>query len=181
MEINLKRTIAALFITGCVGTAHASICNIVPGSVTCKSGTIPTLTGSGMVSINGTTITGGTQVNGLLNAEDANFSSLDVNGSAKLVQCTINEAATIKGSLSASSTKFGNTVDIYSSETRFINSKVSNDLHIGHTDAKKQVVYLDNFSEVLGNIIFDDGNGEVIIRGKSKIGGKVIGGHTIIQ
>lgn len=67
---------------------------------------------------------------------------------------------------------------MFSSEIRFVNSKVSNDLHLGHTDSKKQAVYLDNFSEVSGDIIFDDGEGEVIVRGQSKIGGKVIGGQV---
>jgi len=41
----------------------------------------------------------------------------------------------------------------------------------------KQFVYLDNFSEVSGDVIFDDGEGEVILRGHSKVGGKIIGGH----
>ena len=157
---------------------NAGICNIVPGSVTCGHGKVDSLLGNGVVKVNGTVISGATLVNGLLNAEGANFFSLEVNESAKLTQCTVNDAASIKGSLNASSTKFEKSLEIFSSETRFINSKVSNDLHLGHTDSKKQVVYLDNISEISGDIIFDDGEGEVILRGRSKIGGKVIGGHT---
>lgn len=179
MKVNLKKLAATLCLTGSVATANAGVCNIVPGSVTCGHGTVDSLSGNGMVTVNGTTVSGATLVNGLLNADDANFYSLDVNGSAKLTQCTINDVASIKGSLTASSTKFEKTLDVYSSETRFINSKVSNDLHLGHTDSRKQVVYLDNFSEVSGDIIFDDGEGEVILRGQSKIGGKVVGGHAI--
>lgn len=181
MKINIKKVVVTLFLTGSVATVNAGVCNIIPGSVTCGHGSADSLSGNGMVTVNGTTISGITQVNGLLNAEDANFFSLEVNGSVKLTQCTINDAANIKGSLTASSTKFEKTLEVYSSETRFINSKVSNDLHLGHTDSKKQVVYLDNFSEVSGDIIFDDGEGEVILRGQSKIGGKVIGGHTILN
>lgn len=179
MRINLKKLAAALCLTGSFAAVYAGVCNIVPGSVTCGSGTVDSLSGNGMVTVNGTTVSGATLVNGLLNADDANFNSLDVNGSAKLTQCTVNDVASVKGSLTASSTKFEKNLDVYSSETRFINSKVSNDLHIGHTEPKKQVVYLDNFSEVSGDIIFDDGDGEVILRGQSKIGGKVIGGHTV--
>lgn len=176
--MKIKKLVTTLFLTGSV-VAHASVCNIVPGSITCGKGTVEHLSGNGMVTVNGTTVSGSTLVNGLLNAEDANFFSLDVNGSAKLTQCTINEIASIKGSLVASSTKFEKTLEVFSSETRFVNSKVNQDLHLGHTDAKKQVVYLDNFSEVSGDIIFDDGEGEVILRGQSKIGGKVIGGQAI--
>lgn len=115
----------------------------------------------------------------MLNAEDANLNTLDINGSVKLTQCTVNEEAIIKGSLNASSTKFEKDLAVYSNEIRFINSKVNSDLHMKHVDTKIQVVYLDNFSEVVGNIIFDDGEGEVILRGQSKIGGKIIGGQAI--
>jgi hypothetical protein len=181
MKMHLKKTIAAIFLTGSVAAANADVCNIIPGSVTCSSGTVDSLTGNGTVTVNGTTVSGTTLVNGLLNAEDANFYSLDVNGSVKLIQCTINHTATIKGSLTASSTKFDNTLKLYSSETRFINSKVGGDLHLGHTDPKKQIVYLDNFSEIAGNVIFDDGDGEVVLRGQSKVNGKVIGGRTVLK
>lgn len=179
MKVDIKKLVAMLFLTGSVVTVNASVCRIVPGSVTCGQGTTDSLSGNGMVTVNGTTVSGETLVNGVLNADDANFFSLEVNGSAKLTQCTINDVASIKGSLTASSTKFEKKLEIYSSETRFINSKVNNELHLGHTDSGKQVVYLDNFSEVSGDIIFDDGNGEVIVRGQSKIGGKVIGGQVI--
>ena len=179
MKINLKKLVATLCLTGTVATANSSVCNIIPGSVTCGRGAVDSLSGNGMVTVNGTTVSGATLVNGLLNADDANFYSLDVNGSARLTQCTINDVASIKGSLTASSTKFEKTLDVYSSEIRFINSKVSHDLHLGHIDSRKQVVYLDNFSEVSGDIIFDDAEGEVILRGRSKIGGKIIGGHLV--
>lgn len=179
MKVNIKKILATLLFTGSMSAVNASVCNMVPGSVTCSKGLVESLSGNGMVTVNGTTVSGATLINGLLNAEDANFFSLDVNGSAKLTQCTINDAATVKGSLVASSTKFEKNLEVFSSETRFVNSKVSNDLHLGHTDSKKQVVYLDNFSEVSGNIVFEDGLGEVIVRGQSKIGGKVIGGQIV--
>lgn len=181
MQLNIKKLAVMLFLTGSIAAVNASVCNIVPGSVTCGHGTVDSLSGNGMVAVNGTTVSGATHVNGLLNAEDANFFSLEVNGSAKLTQCIVNDVASIKGSLTASSTKFEKTLKVYSSETRLINSKVTNNLHLGHTDFKKQVVYLDNFSEVSGDIIFDDGEGEVILRGQSKIGGKVVGGNTILK
>lgn len=179
MKINIKKLAATLFLTGSVAAVNASVCNIVPGSVTCGHGTVDSLSGNGMVTVNGTTISGAALVKGLLIADDANFFSLDVNGSAKLTQCTINDVASFKGSLVASSTKFEKTLEVFSNETRLVNTKVSNDLHLGHTVSKKRVVYLDNFSEVSGDIIFDDGEGEVIVRGQSKIGGKVIGGQII--
>lgn len=179
LKVNLKKLTITLCLTGIVTTANAGVCHIVPGSVTCGQGIVNSLSGNGMVTINGTTVSGSTLVNGLLNADDANFHSLDINGSTKLTQCIINDVASIKGSLTASSTTFEKTLMVYSSEIRFINSKVSNNLRLGHIDSKKQVVYLDNFSEISGNIIFEDGEGEVILKGQSKIGGKVIGGRVV--
>lgn len=177
MKFYLKQSLVAILLIGSVSVANADTCNTVPGSITCGVGTVDALSGNGMVNLNGTIVTGSAIINGLLNAEDASFHSLDVNGSANLIQCTINGITEIKGSLSASSTKFQRELEVYSSSVRFINSKASGDLHIHHTDSKKQIVYLDNFSEVSGNIIFDDGEGEVVLRGQSKIGGKVIGGQ----
>ena len=182
MRKNLKKSVIAMLLVGGVSAVQANdVCKILPGSVTCGKGTVSELSGNGMVTVNGTTVSGEAMINGLLSATDANFSSLDVNGSANLTQCTINAKSEIKGSLTASSTKFDSGLTVYSSSTRFINSKVSGDLHLPHTETQKQIVYLDNFSEVTGDIIFDDGKGEVVVRGKSKIGGKVVGGHTSVQ
>lgn len=179
MKMRFKKLVVALVLCGGVSMANASVCNYAPGNVTCGTGVVDSLQGNGTVVVNGTTVSGITLVDGLLNADDANFSSLEVNGSVKLTQCTVNDVAIIKGSLAASSTKFQKTLKIYSDKTRLINSKVNGDLRFCHTDSQKQMVYLDNYSEVAGDIIFDDGAGEVIMRGKSKIGGKVVGGQIV--
>jgi len=180
MNSLLKKIVTTIFISGCITAAHADdVCKMTPGTTTCGSGVVNSLSGNGMVEVNGTAVIGATTINGLLNASDAKFSSLDVNGSVNLMQCTITGSSEIKGSLVASSTKFENKLDVYSEITRFVNSKINGDLHLRHTDSFKQVVYLDNFSEVSGNIIFDDGDGEVIVRGSSKISGKVVGGHAV--
>lgn len=177
--MKLKTVVSALMLSGIVGAVHADVCKQTPGSVTCGKGRVNSLTGNGMVSVAGTTIEGPTIVNGMLTADDANFSTINVNGSVSLMQCTVNDAAEIKGSLKASSTKFERSIDIYSSSIRFINSKINNNLQVHHIDNPKQEIYLDNNSEVGGDIIFDDGAGKVYVRGGSKIIGKVIGGEVI--
>lgn len=176
--MKLKKVVSAMMLLGAVASVNAEICKKAPGSVTCGKGTVSSLSGNGMVTVNGTTVEGGTNVNGMLNADDANFSSISVNGSAIFLQCTINHETQIKGSLKASSTKFEKSVDIFSNSIRFVNSSVRENLQIHHTDHKPQEVYLDNHSEVSGDIIFDDGHGKVYLRGGSKIGGNVIGGEV---
>lgn len=177
--MRLKKLGSAVMLVGAISTANADVCKEMPGSVTCGKGTVDRLTGNGMVSVNGTTIDGPTHVNGMLTADDASFGSLNVNGSVSLTQCTVNTGADIKGSLKASSSKFESSLDIYSVSTRLINSKVNNNLHVFHTDNQKQEVYLDNNSEVGGDVIFDDGHGKVYVRGGSKVIGNVIGGEII--
>lgn len=177
--MKFKKIITALMLTGAVTAANADVCKYAPGSVTCGKGTISSLSGNGMVTVNGTTVEGATNVNGMLNADDANFASLNVNGSVTLIQCTINQDSEIKGSLKASSSKFEKSLNIFSSSIRFINSKINENLQIHHTENKTQEVFLDNNSEIGGDVIFDDGQGKVYVRGGSKIGGNVIGGEII--
>lgn len=175
----VRNAVLALALVGTVSASQAEVCKIAPGSVTCGKGTVNSLFGNGMVSVNGTTITGPTNINGLLTGDDASFTSLQVNGSVSLFQCTINLDADIKGSLKASSTKFENSLNIFSNSTRLINTRINENLHVHHTESLTQEVYLDNNSEVGGDIIFDDGQGKVILRGGSKIKGTVKGGEVI--
>lgn len=160
---------------------HANICNTQPGSMTCGQGEVSQISSNGMVTINGSTVIGDTLINGVLYATDCNLHALTVNGTGSLIQCTINELAKIKGSVTASSTKFESGLQTHSNITRLINSKVTGDLTILHSGDQAQIVYLDTHSEVSGNIHFEDGNGQVILRGGSAIKGQVVGGKTITQ
>ena len=177
--MKFKKVISALMLTGAATSVNADVCKHAPGSVTCGKGTVGSLSGNGMVTVNGTTVEGATNVNGILNADDASFSSLNVNGSASLIQCIVNQDAEIKGSLKATSSKFERSLDIFSSSIRLINSKINENLQVHHTDNKIQEVFLENSSEVSGDIVFDDGYGKVYVKGSSKIGGNVIGGKII--
>ena len=177
-----KRTLLpAMLLAGTAGIASANVCVIEPGSVTCGKGHVTDLSGNGMVTVNGTTITDATSINGLLKANDASFGSLQINGTATLTQCIINDLADFKGTVTAISSHFKQALEIYSSLSRFSNTKIEDSIHVHHTDNPKQVIHLEKNSVVSGDIIFDDGHGEVIVRGKSSISGKVIGGEIIYQ
>lgn len=177
--MRLKKVVSTMMMMGIISIANADVCKETPGSITCGVGSVKKLVGNGMVYVNGTTIEEATVVNGVLTADDAHFFTLNVNGSASLTQCIVNSEANIKGSLKASSSKFESVLDIYSSSTRFINSKTFSNVHIRHIDNPRQEVYLENHSEIGGDIVFDDGNGVVYISGDSKIDGTVIGGKLI--
>lgn len=178
MNLHLKKTLVILILMGTTTITNADTCTSIPGSVTCGSGVVAGLMGNGMVNVDGTTINGAAVINGQLNAEGAHFVTLEVMGSANLSQCTVSDVTDIKGSLTALATDFQRNVDIYSTAVRFSKSNITGDVHVHHSDSEKQIVYLDKMSVVSGNIIFDDGDGKVIVRGHSKIKGKVIGGHV---
>lgn len=177
--MDLRKALSSLMVMGAVTTAHADVCKFIPGNVTCGKGTVNQLSGNGMVTVSGTTVEGVTQVNGMLNADDARFASLNVNGSANLTQCTIQQDAEIKGALKASSSTFEKSLTIFSNLTRLTSSKVNAGMQIHHTDNPNQEVYLDSRSEVLGDIVFDDGHGKVFVSSDSKVHGNVIGGTII--
>lgn len=179
MTMTITKLISLFLLTGTVAVAHAGVCTRVPGSVNCGPGEVDKLSGNGTVTVNGTTVLGSTKVNGLLTAEDGSFFSLNVNGITKLIQCVVNDTVHIKGTLTASSSTFEKTIALRSNKIHLINSKVNANLHFKHSGAIKQVAYLDDFSEVRGDIIFDDGIGEVVLRGQSKVAGQVIGGHIV--
>lgn len=163
------------------GASYAGVCKSLPGNMNCGAGNIESLEVNGSANLNGTNIIGDTLVNGLLMAEDSNFNSVEINGNAEFIQCSINQDALIKGTLKASSSKFNASVGVYSSATRLINTLVNGDIHVYHTNPVNQVVYLDNFSRVTGNVVFDDGEGKVVLRGDSKVEGKIIGGSVLTK
>jgi len=180
MKLTIKEMVLSILLAGGISSAHAeSVCNILPGVIDCGRGTVDRIKGNGVASINGTTITGKTVFNGAFSADNATFSSVELKGSVNFSQCTVSEQSSIKGALVASSTKFKHGITVYSNNVTFVNSQIIGDLHMPRTEQEEQVVLLDKHSRVKGNIIFDGLHGTVIIRGKSKVDGEIIGGKIL--
>jgi len=161
--------------------AFANTCHSFPGITQCTTGRVESIHSSGSVTLNGTTVLKGTLVNGVINAEDSKFSGLEVNGSAKLAQCTINHNAIIRGLLKAFNTRFQKELTVYSDKIFLTNSLVKRNLHI--VEGKKApVVHLNESSKIEGNVIFDAKNpGVVFIAGGSVVSGKIINGEIVKQ
>lgn len=164
-----------------ISVAQADVCRQTPGSINCGQGMVNEVEGNGMVHLHGTHVTGSTSVNGIVHAQNVQFASLQVNGSATLLQTVVREETDIKSKLNASATRFESTVDVFSPSVRLVGSELKQNLYMHHSGSKEQRVELDNQSRVDGDIIFDDGNGKVILRGKSKVAGQVIGGVIIAK
>ncbi|MDF1828104.1 MAG: hypothetical protein P1U39_07475 [Legionellaceae bacterium] len=182
MKLKQKKIFMTILLLSSIANVGAnSVCNTLPGGLNCGQGTVNQVYGNGIVNIDGTTVTASTMVNGTLTAQNASFFSLDVNGTADFINSSISEPSSIKGALSASSTIFNNGLNVYSNETKLTKSKIVGDLHLPKITEKKQIVYLDDASEITGDIIFDAGHGIVFFRGKSKINGHVIGGKSCFK
>lgn len=53
MKINIKKLMAMLFLIGSVASAHAAVCRIAPGNITCGQGTTDSLLENGIVTVSG--------------------------------------------------------------------------------------------------------------------------------
>lgn len=49
----LRKAVSALMLMGAFTAASAEVCKHAPGSVTCGKGTVSSLSGNGMVTVNG--------------------------------------------------------------------------------------------------------------------------------
>jgi hypothetical protein len=171
-----KITTAALLITCGIAIASENVCTSVPGKMICGSGEVSYVSGNGIVQMNDTSVNGLTSVNGALTAVNSSLMGLDVNGTASLTQCLVKGETSIKGVLKSVATKFDNSLDLYTGKSTFDKSQIKGNIIIKRTSDQNQVIYLENSSEILGDIIFDSGSGEIIMSGDSKIEGNVIGG-----
>tara|TARA_R110002126_G_scaffold286752_1_gene438881 strand:+ start:4940 stop:5488 length:549 start_codon:yes stop_codon:yes gene_type:complete len=179
MKLTIKNIVFPMLLVGCISSTHAGdVCNILPGLIDCGRGEVEHIKGDGAANINGTTITGKTVFNGAFSAHNATFSSVELKGSVNFIHCTVSDLSSIKGSLVASSTKFNNRLTVYSNKVEFVNSQIAGDLYMPRTEQEEQVVVLDKHSRVKGNIVFDGRHGIVILREKSKVDGKIIGGEA---
>ncbi|MBA3537161.1 MAG: hypothetical protein H0T84_11215 [Tatlockia sp.] len=120
-------------------------------------------------------------VNGRLISQNVDFESdLTVNGTTSLSNTKIAGNAKFRGNLNAKDSELLNPIEILSDKSVFDNCKTKN-LIIKELPSKKivQQVKLINNTEIVGDIIFNSGNGEAHCDATSRIQGKVIGGTLI--
>ncbi len=132
---------------------------------------------NGFVKLEGTKVLDHLQVNGCLKAENAKIEEMQVNGQATLDHCFIKQKSVICGALVATSSQFDNELSV-SSERVIFNSCVLSSLRILRVGGYQgtQAVELRGKTKINSSIIFESGNGEVIVDSDSEIIGTVIGG-----
>lgn len=119
-------------------------------------------------------------VNGRLISQYVNFqSNLMVNGNGSIDNTIISGKANFRGSVEAKESVFAKIIEILSNKAQFNNCKIDSILVKTLPRSVVQRIYLSNQSEITGDIIFEDGKGEVYCDKTSKIHGKIIGGKLI--
>lgn len=174
-----------LLIAGCLflliaNPVFSAVCDIKPGMVVCAKGSIDTLTANGKMTAKDTKISQSLIVNGELDAKHITVKNLEVNGFAILKQSTILNNFIMRGNLDLSSSSLNETLNLYSNQAHFSDSKINN-IHVFKTNDPKQIIRLNKHCQVKGNIVFDSGKGIVIAEKGTNLSGKVSGATVIYQ
>ena len=142
--------------------------------------TIKTVQCNGSVSLNGTTVTSHTEVNGNLKAEQSSLNSLQVNGQATLSHCIITNAAHINGGLTSDNTQFQSPLTVTSQKITLKECTLTS-LHMkkvtGYTGP--QIIDLRNGTHIEGPITVDSGNGEIWTSSDTQISENQVSGAVI--
>ncbi len=141
--------------------------------------TLDKIDGTGLIKLNGTTVTSVHLIGSLL-SKDAEIGTIDIIGEANFKNCTIKDGGTILGSLQAVRTKFLNSITILSQKAVFTDSRLEGITVQKDTGYKgKQVIELRQGTLINGPVHFESGKGEIIVFPGCQVLGPVTGGKVI--
>jgi cytoskeletal protein CcmA (bactofilin family) len=144
------------------------------GATDLKDKTFDTLQIKGDAKLESVQVTNDATITGLLDAKKLNAKQLNVTGNANIDEATV-EAANVTGMLNAK----GCTIQDLSvtSESSMMDSCKVKKITVKKVEGseKPQVLELNN-SQVEGDVTFEAGNGEVVLKGDARVAGAVVGG-----
>jgi hypothetical protein len=149
--------------------------HVSSGVISYGRDTITSVDAAGYITLDGTTVKQKVDVKGRIDAKDARIGLLHVTGNASLTGCIVDGITDIQGFLNAVNTKFKDKIVISSNSLSLQACQVPS-IEVRKTGWAfgSQVIELTKNSKV-GGIIFESGNGKVIVSGGSTISGPVIG------
>lgn len=132
--------------------------------------TVERIEKNGAVYLNGTKVTGRVNVNGSMNAKEAEMESLQVNGSADLNKSVIVKNCTVNGTLNATNTIFQAEVSVASEHVILSQCQVAS-LKIKKLTgfSGNQIVELRDGTKITGPINFESGNGVIWLSPTSEV------------
>ena len=161
-----------------IGTGYCNnTCDHSPSGVTCNGVNTDNLNVSGVVYLQGTSVSGKANIMGMVDSFSSKLSDVDIRGKAKFVNTDVSSTFKIKGFIDAMNSEFNGPVFIDSNKSMFNNSRINSPIVIVSKNNVAQLILKGN-TYVQGNISFSNGNGEVILGPDVKITGKVSGGKV---
>jgi cytoskeletal protein CcmA (bactofilin family) len=151
------------------------------GPMTCTDGSVPSLSANGPLTVSGTIVQQGTEVNGSLTANKATFHDVTVNGDVSLNQSTVKGAVVVNGVLTAIKTTFAELVTLSTNASSFNDSQTKSILvqNSGDGVVSPQTITLSGNTIVTGDITFSGQDGLVNVGPNAKITGRVVGGKMV--
>lgn len=153
---------------------------VANGNLTYGQEIFDTLRINGSVTLNGTMVLQKLQVNGSLNASNAQIAELHVYGQALLSHSTVKNKCTVTGTLKGSFSNFEQAIFLTSDNSVFDSCTISSIDVLKTKDHVTQTIEIKGKTKLIGLITFESGNGQVIacrdcsIKESSIVGGKLV-------
>ena len=153
---------------------------LVTGISNYGSETLDSLEGTGLIKLNGTSITRSVQLTGSLITNNAQVGTIHIIGEANLTGTTVQNDASVAGSLQATRSVFKKALSLHSQKAVFTASKLEGiTIHKDAALKNKQVIELKQGTIVNGAVHFESGKGEIIVHPGCQVLGPVTGGKIV--
>ncbi len=138
---------------------------------------VSSVTTNGSLFLKNTIVSDSVSVNGMLYSVLSDLGSLQINGECKLEDTTIRGNSLVNGSFTANRCHFLGGLSVASEITYLENSTASQVVirRISNSDSVQSLM-ISGKSLIRGDIVFESGQGNVVIKGDIEIQGDVVGG-----
>lgn len=142
--------------------------------------TLESLEGTGLLKLNGTSVTKEVHLVGSLICQNGELGTLDITGEANLTNTTVKHGGSIMGSFQATRSTIQEPITVLTQRAIFTATKLAGITVKQDSGFKgKQILELRQGTLVDGPIHFESGKGEVILYTGSQVLGPVTGGKIL--
>jgi hypothetical protein len=143
--------------------------------------TLNSLNINGAVELRNTNITGMAEINGSIEALNAQIGQLQVRGAARLKKCVVNGTTVIHGHLYAEETTFKKELSVFAQNLTLNACNVDSILfNYDEKATRQQMLVLSNGTIVTKDVTFEGGKGSIVLSNESKIQGTVAGATVTV-
>ncbi len=151
--------------------------NVINGSVVLNNVKFESLRINGSLDFKDLVIEKKISINGSANGNNLKCQEFTINGSLNANYIDISGKTKISGDLTVSDGNFGD-IEISSDEINLTSSKVKN-IFVKKIRSRTQILELNKKTIIFGDVIFESGNGEIILNDGSEIHGSIKGAVVV--